>query len=68
MYEAGNPKSLANKLRALLTSRERRAAVGEELKRRVREEHGLDAFAIKLARVLHEPRGPSVLKPLDLAT
>jgi glycosyltransferase involved in cell wall biosynthesis len=54
MYEAGNPKSLADKLRALLTSRERRVAVGEELKKRVRKEHGLDAFALKLAKALHE--------------
>jgi glycosyltransferase involved in cell wall biosynthesis len=54
MYEAGNPKSLADKLRALLTSKERRAAVGEGLKKRVKEEHGLDAFALKLARALHE--------------
>jgi glycosyltransferase involved in cell wall biosynthesis len=54
MYEAGNPKSLADKLRALLTSRERRAAVGEELKRRVREGHGLDTFALKLAKALRE--------------
>jgi glycosyltransferase involved in cell wall biosynthesis len=54
MYEAGNPRSLADKLRALLTSRERRIAVGEELRRRVREEHGLDAFAFRLAKALHE--------------
>jgi len=55
MYEAGNPRSLADKLRALLTSRERRAAVGEEgLKRRVREEHGLDAFAFRLAKAVFE--------------
>ena len=54
MYEAGSPRSLADKLMALLTSRERRAAVGEELKKRVREEHGLDAFALKLAKTLHE--------------
>jgi glycosyltransferase involved in cell wall biosynthesis len=53
MYEAGNPKDLADKLRALLISRERRVAVGEELRRRVGEEHGLDAFALRLAKALH---------------
>jgi glycosyltransferase involved in cell wall biosynthesis len=54
MYEAGNPKDLADKLRALLTSRDRRVAIGEGLRRHMKEEHGLDAFALKLAKVLRE--------------
>jgi glycosyltransferase involved in cell wall biosynthesis len=63
MYEAGNSHSLADKLRALLTSRERRVAVGEELKERVREEHGLDAFALRLAKALHDAARFKRLKP-----
>jgi glycosyltransferase involved in cell wall biosynthesis len=54
MYEAGNPKDLADKLRALLASRDRRVAIGEGLRRHMKEEHGLDAFALKLAKALRE--------------
>jgi hypothetical protein len=46
-----------------LTSRERRVAVGEELKERVREEHGLDAFALRLAKALHDAARFKRLKP-----
>ena len=54
MYDAGKPGSLAEKLGRLLSSRELRNLLSEELKRRVSEEHGLAALTFRLAEVLYE--------------